>query len=200
MAEPYLAPSLARLRTAINLRWPDRDHSSDGWIGDTAHQARVSDHNPAPSGVVRALDVDKDGVHIPTVLAAAMLHTWVRYVIHDRRIFHIDNDFAPKRYTGTNPHTEHIHVSLEHAVAAETSRIAWPPIDGTFVWPELRLGAVSAPVRQLQAFLNGHGACLRVDGVFGNGTRLAVLAFQKAKGIGVDGIVGPQTLGALRTR
>ena len=32
-----------------------------------------------------------------------------------------------------------------------------------------------------------------VDGIFGSKTKAAVLAFQKANGLGVDGIVGPLT-------
>jgi peptidoglycan hydrolase-like protein with peptidoglycan-binding domain len=35
------------------------------------------------------------------------------------------------------------------------------------------------------------------DGVYGSRTRAAVMAFQRAHGLIVDGIVGPQTLGAL---
>ncbi len=39
-----------------------------------------------------------------------------------------------------------------------------------------------------------------VDGVFGAGTRLAVINFQSANGLGADGIAGPATVAALRGR
>lgn len=202
MPSPYLAPSLARLRTSINTRWPGRDHSSDGWIGDAAHAARKSDHNPDPAtGVVRALDIDKDGLHIPTVLAALFLHPAIRYAIFNRKIYHVDNQFKPKVYTGSNPHTAHIHASEQHTKTAENSKADWAPVSSAFRWPQLKEGSRGVAVRQLQAYLNGHGAALAIDGDFGPGTRLAVLAFQrKFTPDDVDGVVGPKTSTALRTR
>lgn len=200
MTSWYEAPSLGRLKQAVDTRWPGRDHSSDGSIGDAAHQARTSDHNPDPkTGVVRARDLDKDGLHVPTVLAAMFLHPGVRYVIHAGKIFHVDNRFKPKKYTGSNPHFEHIHVSLEHMVQAENSKAAWVPISSGFFWPTLRLGHMGIYVRQLQAYLNGHGAALAVDGDFGAGTDAALRSFQRSKKIRVDGLAGPETLKTLRT-
>lgn len=201
MPSPYLAPSLARARTAINLRWPGRDKTSDGWIGDSAHAARTSDHNPDSSGVVRALDVDKDRLHVPTVLAAFLTHPAVRYVIHNRKIYHVDSRFKPKAYTGSNPHTGHIHVSIEHTRAAENDKSSWEPISHAFTWPELKSGARSRFVAELQGYLNGHGAALAIDGDFGAGTLAAVKAFQRRFTPGdVDGVVGPKTTLALRTK
>lgn len=201
MASPYLAPSLARLRTSINTRWPNRDKSSDGWIGDAAHQSRTSDHNPAASGVVRALDIDKDGLHIPTVLAAMLLHPATRYVIHNRRIYHVDKRFKPAKYTGSNQHTGHAHDSIQHTKAAETDKTDWRPVSSAFTWPLLKVGMEGTNVRQLQAYLNGHGFSLALDGDFGPATDSAVRSFQrKWTPDDVDGVVGARTSLALRTR
>ena len=52
-----LAKSLETLRQQIDQLAPNRDKDNDGWIGDTSHQTRKSEHNPDSNGVVRALDI-----------------------------------------------------------------------------------------------------------------------------------------------
>ena len=63
--------------------------------------------------------------------------------------------------------------------------------------PWLRRGSEGDDVRQLQRFLNSQGARLEEDGDFGPKTERAVRAFQTRRDIDVDGIVGPQTYGAV---
>ena len=64
--------------------------------------------------------------------------------------------------------------------------------------PMLRTGSRGDAVRKLQELLNAKGyTCGSVDGIFGSKTYAAVLAFQKANGLGADGIVGPLTWGKL---
>ena len=53
-------------------------------------------------------------------------------------------------------------------------------------------------VVELQELLCAHGFPLRVDGDFGWRTEAAVWAFQRQKGLRMDGIVGHQTWQALR--
>ena len=66
--------------------------------------------------------------------------------------------------------------------------------------PTLRKGSKGSDVYILQDRLNSLGFnCGTVDGDFGPKTDAAVRAFQKAAGIGVDGIVGPQTWAALES-
>ena len=50
-----LARSLDTLRAQVNKAHPKRDKASDGTIGDSRHAATVSEHNPHPAAVVRAL-------------------------------------------------------------------------------------------------------------------------------------------------
>ncbi|MCO5169825.1 MAG: peptidoglycan-binding protein [Planctomycetes bacterium] len=77
--------------------------------------------------------------------------------------------------------------------ALERRRAAGPPARG----PALRLGDLGAQVRTLQQALATQGADLVADGLFGPATRRAVRAFQAARGLAVDGLVGPETWGAL---
>lgn len=125
MKSPFLAPSLVGLRAEINARWPSRDKTSDGWIGDAAHSARESDHNPDDNGMVHAIDVDKDGIEVAVVLAATIGDPRVNYVIHDRVIYSRVRNFRPVPYTGSNPHTKHIHISILYTAQAEQGSARW---------------------------------------------------------------------------
>lgn len=58
-------------------------------------------------------------------------------------------------------------------------------------------GMAGIDVVNLQNKLNLHGYSLKPDGDFGNLTEAAVKDFQKRNGLSIDGIVGPQTKGAL---
>lgn len=114
MATPYLNKALTNFRREINERWPNRDKRSDGWIGDTAHQATQSDHNPDPDGSVDAIDIDVDGIDVQLTLAAAIHHEATWYVIYNRRITSRTMSGGLgvwHTYYGSSPHTEHIHVS-----------------------------------------------------------------------------------------
>ncbi len=53
----------------------------------------------------------------------------------------------------------------------------------------LRKGEVGGQVKALQKLLGG----IKVDGVFGNETRAAVVLFQRSKGLEADGICGART-------
>ena len=63
--------------------------------------------------------------------------------------------------------------------------------------PELQRGDEGQWVTVLQEELIRHGYALHHDGIFGSVTEDAVRAFQAARGLTVDGIVGPKTWAAL---
>ncbi|CRK56505.1 N-acetylmuramoyl-L-alanine amidase [Alloactinosynnema sp. L-07] len=60
-------------------------------------------------------------------------------------------------------------------------------------WPNMAQGTSGPNVTSAQHLLRHHGYNISADGNFGPGTADAVRQFQTAKGIGVDGQIGPQT-------
>lgn len=121
-----LAKSLVNLRAEIDARWPSRDRRTDGWIGDADHQTRVSDHNPDSRGIVHAIDVDHDGIDPNAVISAcARMDRPTAYVIYNRWIYSRSRDFEPRAYSGTNPHTNHLHISINHGASWEADTWHW---------------------------------------------------------------------------
>ncbi|MEV8029629.1 hypothetical protein [Cellulosimicrobium funkei] len=124
----YVAPALDKLRDELNAKHPGRDRSSDGAIGDPSHQARKSDHNPdwAAGGVVRARDFDVDGIDVDALVAELLGDVRTRYVIYNRRIAtRVPGGFRWDPYTGINPHTGHIHVSVRVGTQYENDTSPW---------------------------------------------------------------------------
>ena len=60
-------------------------------------------------------------------------------------------------------------------------------------WPLVQQGSTGEDVRTVQYLLTAQGHPTGVDGDFGPLTKIAVEAFQSSRGLGADGIVGPQT-------
>lgn len=63
----------------------------------------------------------------------------------------------------------------------------------------IQMGDKGESVKWLQWELNRHGASLKVDGIYGNQTKLSVLLFQKQNGLVADSVVGPKTIAALKS-
>lgn len=130
---------LVNFTDQLTAAFPNRE-LPDGWIGDEAHQDSTSSHNPDDTkgskpewedadstADVRAVDVandfgepDVDGqVVVDHLVVLPNLGSVIRYMIHDGLIYHVDNDFAPDDYAGSNPHREHIHVTFAFTEAAD---------------------------------------------------------------------------------
>jgi len=60
-------------------------------------------------------------------------------------------------------------------------------------WPLEQEGSAGEDVRTVQYLVTAQGHPAGVDGDFGPLTKAAVEAFQSSRGLGADGIVGPQT-------
>lgn len=210
MSDYFLAPSLVALRNEVNAKYPNRDKSSDGWIGDASHAARASEHNPCWTctgkryGIVQAIDIDNNGTLneitplVKDVLAAAIGDDRVWYVIYARKIYSRTYGWAARAYTGSNPHDHHVHISIRPTDAAAFSTATWlaptpapkpiPTLPGLSLTNVKNAAAhpktATNPVatRRVQRALNAAGHPVAVDGVFGKKTRLALRAYKKSLG------------------
>lgn len=117
-----VAKSLLILRRQVNRRAPNRSKASDGTIGDDRHRRRTSDHNAwirdGSHDVVSAMDITHDparGCSAEEIAEAlrGSRDRRIKYVIWNRRIFSATiSAWRWRRYTGENPHTKHIHISV----------------------------------------------------------------------------------------
>lgn len=136
-----VAKSLITLRDQLDRACPARDKASDGAVGDAGHASRASDHNPwhqvAGVGVVTAIDLTHDPEHGADMhrLAAHLVSSRdarVKYVIWDRKIWRSYPKpglpaWSPEPYRGTNPHTKHLHLSVQPAHCDDTRPWGYPP-------------------------------------------------------------------------
>lgn len=135
-----LTKQLQAFRDQMNATFPNRDKTSDGTIGDTAHQAESSGHNPDRTAnaeykdgdaidEVRAIDVDSDTgnpdvsmedivQHLLKLARAGQLW-FIRYMIFNRRIWSASGGWKQQTYSGSSPHTEHLHMSGAYSQASD---------------------------------------------------------------------------------
>lgn len=209
-----IAKSLDTLRSQVNAAFPNRRKSSDGWIGDTAHSARKSDHNPDANGVVHALDI----THAPesgfdSYAFSDMLirnkDPRISYVISNGRIASGRNGPQPwvwRKYTGANKHDHHNHISVLSDPKYADDPAPWnlggvPKVDPTLSKefipppPTLRPGDKLTAVSELQRLLG-----CKITGVYdpAGETEWALRLFQIRNGLDDDGVCGPLTWAKLK--
>lgn len=138
------------LRDQVNKKFPKRDKRSDGIVGDSAHQARPSDHNPDSRGYVHALDIDENfgpgaAKGKTARVFADELVTYARvgakgserlkYVVYENQIAsgtHA-NTYWVWRGSGYG-HTQHIHVSFTKIGETDKSPFRLPVLGYAPVW------------------------------------------------------------------
>ncbi len=121
----WLSAAAVSLAEQLDEAWPNR-HGADGTVGDQAHRARRSDHNPKPgTGEVRALDVGVIRDQGPFLVAELVKSKdgRIKYITHNRTIWRNyekngNPPWLPLPYTGPNPHVTHVHVSFKDAQPA----------------------------------------------------------------------------------
>lgn len=131
----YVARCLDVLLDEVNASAPNRSKASDGSIGDADHSSRESDHNPCDChSAVCARDFTHDPGHgFDSYEFADWLRSRcdsgaedrVKYIISNSRIASVTEDWRWRPYTGSNPHSQHVHVSVEHPSGTFDNEAPW---------------------------------------------------------------------------
>jgi len=117
--------AIAVLRQATALR-PKRKKASDGLLPSAAHikQSPTSDHNTG-----YAVDLTHDpesGVDCSDIFEKLKEDKRVKYLIFNKKIWSKDKARLGNRpYTGSNPHTKHLHISINDGHGDDTSPWFW---------------------------------------------------------------------------
>lgn len=222
-----VARSILTLFDQLDRFAPARSTASDGTIGDFAHQQTDSDHNPwyppPQGGIVTAGDYTHDPAHGISIARlsdelAASRDPRIKYMIANRFILDSRPQFSPWRwvaYSGTDPHINHLHLSVVDSSLCDDPR-PWdlpmlgnapapPPIpsgDNHGQIPDAVIGQTSEFIRRVQVWANQKFPLyshLVADGVYGPETAKVLAEFQRRAGIvGGDGRnIGPQTKAAM---
>lgn len=110
--------AIAVLRQATALR-PKRKKASDGLLPSAAHitQSPNSDHNTG-----YAVDLTHDsvaGINCVELFIKLQEDKRVKYLIFQGRIW--SQEKGVLKYTGSNPHNKHIHISIKDNYGNNTS-------------------------------------------------------------------------------
>ena len=159
-----------QLREQVDDAFPDRDRTSDGWIGDKRHSARKSDHNPTAEGIVRAIDIDVDfRSHkaepydfADQLRLLARLDKRISYIIFNGKIASYKRNYKWRKYTGINPHKTHIHISFTAKGDSDGSMFQIPiltgePLNGASKSSSSKLGKKLLSSRDSNLFSGGLG-------------------------------------------
>lgn len=179
-----VAKSLDQLLKQVNEKWPSRSKVSDGSIGDAAHSARTSDHNPNDAGVVCARDFTNDPTTGPVArgLAEALIASRdnrIKYIISNRQICSGADGPSPwkwRKYNGANPHEHHMHISVRATAFFYDNVVPWDLSAYGVSKPPVVVVPVGS-TKWIQHELNKHGYHLQEDGYEGPLTQTAIRGF-----------------------
>ena len=193
-----VVPCLNELKDQLNDRFPNRDKTTDGTIGDKPHAESTSSHNPDLTGTpefrdgdaideVRARDVDKDlndagGVVFEDLVQLVIKdarngkHPYLRYLVYNGRIWHKRDNYVTRVYTGSNQHTDHGHFNSDFTQEADT-------VTGTD-WGFSQLGGTPSTTPPAT------DKPLKIDDQLGP---LTIAKWQKVMGTPVDGFISKPT-------
>jgi len=117
--------AIAVLRQATAL-CPKRKKTSDGLLPSAAHmkQSPTSDHN---TGFAVDLTHDpENGIDCVDIFEKLKEDKRVKYLIFQGKIWSKEKSkLGNRRYTGSNSHNKHLHISIESTMGTDTSPWFW---------------------------------------------------------------------------
>lgn len=193
----HVDKGLGVLIAQVKARYPGIEV---GTIGDTAHQGGPSDHNPDGDGSVDAADFmvgptfSKSAAEELARLLATNHDQRISYIIWNRRICsRTVSPWSWRSYAGSDPHTGHVHVSVNDLHTTDTSawdlwgrEYTYQPVAG-YALPVLQYGDDDSErdgfdmVRRAQRLLD-----VDDDGIYGDQTANAVRAAGFGNGRMID--------------
>lgn len=122
VAKKATPAAIAVLRQATAIS-PKRKKASDGLLPSPAHlkASPDSDHN---TGFAADLTHDPlNGIDCAVIYEKLKQDERVSYLIYNKRIW--SKQKGDRAYTGSNPHTKHIHISIKETHGNDTSPWFW---------------------------------------------------------------------------
>ena len=161
VAKKATPAAIAVLRQATAIS-PLRLKASDGLLPSNAHlqQSPTSDHN---TGLAVDLTHDpKHGIDCADIFEKLKEDKRVKYLIFKGKIWSREKSkLGNRRYTGSNPHNKHLHISIESAFCTDTSPWFWwlnqPKIVNQVV-------ALALPVPAKKAYKTEVCTCCKLHG------------------------------------
>lgn len=177
--------------------WDPIRHGADGTIASSSHSKwPQSDHGRDPNGDVRAIDIGENNPGQVDFIGEQLRLSRdyrIKYWIHDERMFssYPAHGFAPfewRRYTGSNGHKSHGHLSTITSTKADNDSRPFDlglfqEIDDVPVFDQNDWRETQKRLKML-----GHDPG-PIDGLPGDLTETAVKQFEEANGFTVRGFI-----------
>ena len=162
VAKKATPAAIAVLRQATAIV-PLRMKASDGLLPSNAHlmQSPTSDHN---TGYAVDLTHDpKNGIYCVEIFEKLKEDKRVKYLIFKGKIWSKEKSkLGNRRYTGSNPHNKHLHISINSTMGSDTSPWFWwmnqPKIVNQVVAKVLPVPAKKAYKTEVCTCCKVHGA------------------------------------------
>jgi len=173
-----------------------RHRSLEVLTGGTRHVvgAHTSGQNSS------AVGIENEGTYISASPTTALWNSLVNQIAYICQQYAISPSriYGHRDYNNTECPGDRLYSMLPQLRDQVAAKLGAPNPPDPVQWPLVKIGQSGEDVRTVQYLLRQYGRTEVVaDGIFGSITETAVRAFQSARGLAVDGMVGSETWPAL---